>query len=720
MSYDRLPTTIPMYNDNSRNPSDTENFASTSASASVSSPNPITQHRHRKRSSTASYGYGGYGYSSYSTHTSSRRRGPSLSPVRTNDSNWTNNIPIPSIPIPLPRFVRRVGSKLLRTPIYYLGKSIRAISRSNSVTTNSNSRRINLRKVKDPSPSFLPKIIWTLLLIASFTLLYLLLRIYEPHIELAFYSRKFAREEILPVKPLAGCFNRSSWRYNVTERLYGPRVTDVHAGLEMKFGLDCYEFAGTVRNPGPTPSHSSFHPRTQFHTYWRSDLATFGPRQEYMLKSFFATQNLATSTFILWSNGDMRENPILRKYLKRYGAVEGDQDDVVGSERGSFDVRVAEIAVLARGTELEYHANENEVEFEPDFFPPAHRLLLSDSKAWLDGDLIRLLLLWNFGGVWVDMDFLLTRDLEPLLEHEFVTQWDCYDKKYTPLNGALMRFHAYSPYLCEAFHIMATDSPPRPHSTDWGSTLYLKLYRRLVRGGVRPFKVLPWCFTEGRSCRLDNRLPDPFKEDHKAGIGWWEQDDQSTGRSNWWMPWTWWMTMSQRPDALQGSQGVVENPAINAQRMSGVDKPVSLATSMDVTYTGNPPALARALSQTFGIHLHNQWEKNFPKGGWVERLLLRRYESILEEERTPVLGTGASHGSGNLEYRLQGRDVDSSERDLYEGNTDLDSKPNVKEVEVIDSGQEQNGRDVEGDGETTKMVRKRHVSEVKRETVERT
>jgi hypothetical protein len=24
------------------------------------------------------------------------------------------------------------------------------------------------------------------------------------------------------------------------------------------------------------------------------------------------------------------------------------------------------------------------------------------------------------------MDTLLTRDLTPLLEHEFVTQWDCY------------------------------------------------------------------------------------------------------------------------------------------------------------------------------------------------------------------------------------------------------------------------------------------------------
>ncbi|KAJ3868974.1 glycosyltransferase family 32 protein, partial [Lentinula novae-zelandiae] len=423
-----------------------------------------------------------------------------------------------------------------------------------------------------------PKIIYTLLLIAFVTLLYLLLRIYEPHIELAFYSRKFAREEILPVKPLAGCFNRPSRRYNVTERLFGARATDVHAGLEMRFGLDCYEFAGTVRSQIPTISPPSHRSRTQFHTYWRSDLALFGPRQEYMLKSFFATQNLATSKLVLWSNGDMRGNPILREYLRRYGAVEGDQGDTDGSERGSFDVRVADIALLARGTELdpEYHAHENEAESERNIFPSAHRLLLSDSKAWLDGDLIRLLLLWNFGGVWVDMDFLLTRDLEPLLEHEFVTQWDCYDKKYTPLNGALMRFHIHSPYLCEAFHIMATDSPPRPHSTDWGSTLYLKLYRRLLRGGVRPFKVLPWCFTDGRSCRLDNRLPDPFKEDQKAGISC-----------------------------------------------------MGLGMGTEIVYTGNPPALARALSQIFGIHLHNQWEKNFPEKGWVERLLLQRYEAVL-------------------------------------------------------------------------------------------
>ncbi|KIK55329.1 hypothetical protein GYMLUDRAFT_121919, partial [Collybiopsis luxurians FD-317 M1] len=411
----------------------------------------------------------------------------------------------------------------------------------------------------------------TLIILAFLLLLYLLLGIYEPHIELAFYSRKFVREEVLPVKPLAGCFNRPSRRYNVTERLYGPRMTEVQAGLEMRFGLDCYEFAGTVRNPSSLSRHqqqSSNQPRTLFHTYWRSDLASFGPRQEYMLKSFFATQNLATSKLILWSNGDLKGNRILTDYLRRYGDADGgNRED--NPERGSFEIRRAEVAQLARGTALDPNAN-TEYGADQKLWAPIHHLPLFDKKAWVDGDLIRLLLLWNYGGVWVDMDFLLTRDLEPLLEHEFVTQWDCYGKKYTPLNGALMRFHVHSPYLCEAFHIMATDPPPRPHSTDWGSTLYLKLYRSLVSGGVRPFKILPWCFTDGRSCRLDNRLPDPFKEDNKAGI---------EGHTH--------LSSSSTADA-------------------GV-----------------------ALSQVFGIHLHNQWEKSYPSDGWVERLLLRRYESIL-------------------------------------------------------------------------------------------
>ena len=132
-----------------------------------------------------------------------------------------------------------------------------------------------------------------------------------------------------------------------------------------------------------------------------------------------------------------------------------------------------------------------------------------------------------------------------------------------------MHFRQHSPYLCEALHIISTSPPPRAGSTDWGATLYLKLWRRLLEAAIPPFKVLPFCFTDGRSCRLDNRLPDPFSSDPSSG--------------------KWTMGMGR-------------------EEGGGLD---------------------RILSKVFSVHLHNQWEKPFPKGGWVERLLLRRYDDKL-------------------------------------------------------------------------------------------
>ncbi|KAF8644899.1 hypothetical protein AX16_008183 [Volvariella volvacea WC 439] len=378
------------------------------------------------------------------------------------------------------------------------------------------------------------------------------LYLYEPHIELAFYERTWIKQEIEPIKALAGCFDpsRVSPKYNLSEAVFGARRSVVQAGMPMRMGLDCYDFAGTIQAewdgkpvPPPGSGRTKLLPeeKVQFHTYWRVDLAPFGPRQEWMLKSFFATQDLEFTRLVLWSNGDLGGNEILRGYVERYPE--------------SFALEVVDIPKLAKGTELD----------------GSERLKSNDDKAWVDGDLIRLLLLWNYGGVWVDMDSLLTRSLEPLLEHEFVTQWDCYDKLYVPLNGALMRFRQHSPYLCEAFHVMATSAPPRAGSTDWGSVLYLKLWRRLIAGRIPPFQVLPFCFSDGRSCRLDNRLPDPFTPDRSDG------------------KWTF---------------------GLGVEEGGGLDL---------------------VLGKVFGVHLHNQWEKAFPKNGWVDRLLLRRYDEKLGE-----------------------------------------------------------------------------------------
>ena len=232
---------------------------------------------------------------------------------------------------------------------------------------------------------------------------YILYRSYELHIEVQLYSRRWIQQKITPVPPLSGtCFapeaiTRS--HYNTTLHS-SPNYVDIHAGLGLRLGQDCYDFAATLPSspvPGMVlPAH------TTLHTYWRSDLAKIGDRQVALLHSLLATQDRSATRVILWTNGDgagLRAEPLLRPLFALYGH--------------RLEVWPVVKAQLAEGTAME-----------------AHRLLeVADDKAWLDGDLVRLLVLWAHGGVWVDMDTIMTgRDIRVLLESEWVTQWDCYGK----------------------------------------------------------------------------------------------------------------------------------------------------------------------------------------------------------------------------------------------------------------------------------------------------
>ena len=248
--------------------------------------------------------------------------------------------------------------------------------------------------------------------------------------------------------------------------------------------MDCFNLAATVPMEALTQQILPAH--TIYHVYWRADLQAFNERQMITLQSILRTQAVDSSSVILWTNAEerLRKLPQIEMLIREHG------------ER--FSLRQLDIQELSQGTPMDQHSLLR---------------FATDARAWLDGDLVRLLLLYRFGGAWVDMDVIMTRDLRPLLETEWVIQWDCYDKPYSPLNGALMHFWASSPYLCEMLHAMATGPAPRKGTTDWGSLLYHKVWRRLLENGRKPFEVLPWCFVDGRNCRLDNRLPDPFKAD---------------------------------------------------------------------------------------------------------------------------------------------------------------------------------------------------------------
>lgn len=199
-------------------------------------------------------------------------------------------------------------------------------------------------------------------------------------------------------RPLSGCFDPervAQTEYNLTRFLDArPRHT-LNAGSNMKFEMECYDFAGTIR---PDARFDDTTESLTYHTYWRMDLLPFDRREGLTIDSFLATQDLSRSKLILWTNDaeGLSATTLGAKYLMDWPGV--------------FEIREIDVKEMTKGTVL-------------------HRTTalegMYDGSAWVDGDAVRLLALWNHGGIWFDMDEILTRDLGILTEHEFVTQWDC-------------------------------------------------------------------------------------------------------------------------------------------------------------------------------------------------------------------------------------------------------------------------------------------------------
>lgn len=285
-----------------------------------------------------------------------------------------------------------------------------------------------------------------------FALAYCLLRvIYIPQFSLKFDKRSWVETQfshLTPPPPLhtPQCFDiariERETLYNWTEAQVLPRRRQVNAGTGMNIDMTCYGAAKLVQpvdvdkgydypTPGwipvvPTTHHEEASQETQryarallekdmtyddrhilpqlrvlnYHTYWRTDLLPFSERQAYTIQAFLATQPLTTSRLIMWTNSAtiLSSMPPLAALIAKFPH--------------NIQVRQVDFSVLIKGTALE---GNSVVQGEE----------LYDRKGWIDGDAVRLLALYNFGGVWIDMDQVLTRDLRPLIEHEFLSQWDC-------------------------------------------------------------------------------------------------------------------------------------------------------------------------------------------------------------------------------------------------------------------------------------------------------
>jgi len=109
------------------------------------------------------------------------------------------------------------------------------------------------------------------------------------------------------------------------------------------------------------------------------------------IKSYLATQNLSKTKLIVWSNYDISEQENIQPY------------------KHLLDLRVYDPRELAKDTPLE------RVE--------SHMLNGGDRNHWMSSGIMRFLVLYKFGGVYIDMDMVLLRDFKPILGQDFAYQW---------------------------------------------------------------------------------------------------------------------------------------------------------------------------------------------------------------------------------------------------------------------------------------------------------
>ena len=125
---------------------------------------------------------------------------------------------------------------------------------------------------------------------------------------------------------------------------------------------------------------------TNFHVYTE----VRNEKELECIKSFLATQNLEKTKLIVWSDYSIEDNPRIQPY-KKY-----------------LDLRVWNAVEEAKGTII-----EDEVQ----------KLTSEDGKHYLQSDLLRLLALHKYGGIWADMDIIFLRDWKCILDQEYMYQW---------------------------------------------------------------------------------------------------------------------------------------------------------------------------------------------------------------------------------------------------------------------------------------------------------
>ncbi|KAI7903610.1 uncharacterized protein BX663DRAFT_507079 [Cokeromyces recurvatus] len=304
------------------------------------------------------------------------------------------------------------------------------------------------------------------------------------------------------IEPLSTCFDKipkNSSYYQGNQKFTANFVP----GLPVWEAHTCYDFAALFK-PSRYPNRGD----QLFHTYWSFNLTNqFGEKEVASLRSFAATQN-SNHTLIVWvpaeDESHLKDSESWR-YLTRSQKM---QDRVI--------YKTIQPKTLTKDTPIE--------PFVDHWLTLVHNG--NDGKG--RDDLLRMLVLYKYGGIWFDINTMFVRNLSPLFEHEWIAQGNCLTGMFgNPFTGALFHFHQNSPYVCEVLEGAADlfkarlnvneQTPKRYLITGpeiFGSKLYYRIYRRLLHHGIKPWSILPWCFTDPSQCKHSNSLPSLFSNSH--------------------------------------------------------------------------------------------------------------------------------------------------------------------------------------------------------------
>lgn len=126
---------------------------------------------------------------------------------------------------------------------------------------------------------------------------------------------------------------------------------------------------------------------TNFHVYTEAR----SPKELEAIKSYIATQNLDKTKLTVWSEYDISEQENIQPYK-----------DIV-------DLKVYSADEVSEGTPLEGNSKYTNVS--------------DDDRHWMSSGIMRFLVLYKFGGIYMDMDMILLRDFKPILDQNFAYQW---------------------------------------------------------------------------------------------------------------------------------------------------------------------------------------------------------------------------------------------------------------------------------------------------------